>query len=149
MCGQHELALRLIQDLLVNLSSRCWPRSPREIVFFRNSAKFQKKNLQNWAIGDRPGKFGWEFQTFGLPMSPVLWALLYFSDRNIGHISRTKKRKKKKPGFPFFGWLMINIASKNHTQTRKIERGMANLRLWQLLGWPSLFALAASQRSFW
>ena len=29
---------------------------------------------------------------------------------------------------------MMNIVSENHTQIRKIERGMANLPLWQWLG---------------
>ena len=33
VCGEHEIAPRLIQYLLENFSSRCWPRSPREIVF--------------------------------------------------------------------------------------------------------------------
>ena len=34
---------------------------------------------------------------------------------------------------------MITIVSKNHTQICKIERGMANLPLWQLLGWPTSY----------
>ena len=34
---------------------------------------------------------------------------------------------------------MVNIVSKNLTQIRKIERGMANLPLWQLLGWPTSY----------
>ena len=28
---------------------RCWPKPPRDIDFFRNSGKFQKQILQNWA----------------------------------------------------------------------------------------------------
>ena len=48
MCGEHEIAPRLIQDLLENFSGRCWPRSPREIIFPRNSGKFQKQILPNW-----------------------------------------------------------------------------------------------------
>ena len=48
VCGKHEVAPRLIQDLLENFSGRCWPRSPREIVFFRNSGKFQKIILPHW-----------------------------------------------------------------------------------------------------
>ena len=43
-----------------------------------------------------------------------LWALSFFSGRNIGHISRTKNRTKT-PGFPFVGWYIINIVSNNHT----------------------------------
>ena len=39
---------RLIQDLLEHFSGRYWPRSPREIVFLRNSVKFQKIILPNW-----------------------------------------------------------------------------------------------------
>ena len=45
-------------------------------------------------------------------------------------------KKMKKAGFQFVGWCMIYIVSKNHTQIRKIERGIANLPLWQWLGWP-------------
>ena len=33
---------RLIQDLLEKFSGRCWPRSPPEIIFYRNSGKFRK-----------------------------------------------------------------------------------------------------------
>ena len=51
-----------------------------------------------------------------------------------------KQKKTKKGGFQFVGWCMVNIVSKNHTQIRKVERGMANLPLWQLLGWPSSYA---------
>ena len=32
VCG-HEIPPRPIQDLLETFSSRCWPRSPREIIF--------------------------------------------------------------------------------------------------------------------
>ena len=39
---------RLIQDLLEKISGRCWPGWPREIVFFRNSGKFQKTIVPNW-----------------------------------------------------------------------------------------------------
>ena len=46
--GEHEIAPRLIEDLLEKFSGRCWPRSPREIVFFRNSGKFQEIILPNW-----------------------------------------------------------------------------------------------------
>ena len=48
VCGEHKIAPRLIQDLLENFSSRCWPRSPREIVFSRNFGKLEKKILPNW-----------------------------------------------------------------------------------------------------
>ena len=41
--------------------------------------------------------------------------------------------KNKKPVYPFVGWPIINIVSKvTPTYVRKTERGMANLRLWQL-----------------
>ena len=59
-----------------------------------------------------------------------------FSDRYFGNISRTKATIKN-AGFQFVDWCMMNIVSENHTQIRKIERGMANLPLWQWLGWPS------------
>ena len=49
VCGEHEIAPRLIQDLLENSSGRCWPRSVREIVFLRKSGKINKTNLPNWA----------------------------------------------------------------------------------------------------
>ena len=48
VCGKHEVAPRLIQDLLENFSGRCWPISPREIVFSPNSRQFQKTVLPNW-----------------------------------------------------------------------------------------------------
>ena len=38
VCGKHEIAPRLIHDLLEKYLGRCWPRSPREIT----SGKFQK-----------------------------------------------------------------------------------------------------------
>ena len=58
--------------------------------------------------------------------------VLYFSGVYVGRISRTKKKKKKKPGFPFEGLFIINIVSKMTPQyTACIERGMANLPLWQ------------------
>ena len=42
-----------------------------------------------------------------------------------------------KAGFQFVGWCMINIVSKNHTQVRNIERGMANLPLSLAVTWPA------------
>ena len=57
-----------------------------------------------------------------------------FWDRYFGRISRTAK---KRTSFQFVGWCMINIVSNNHTQIRKIERGMVNLPPWQWLDWPS------------
>ena len=48
VCGEHEIAPRLIQNLLENISGRCWPRSPRYIVLSRNSGKFQIIVLQIW-----------------------------------------------------------------------------------------------------
>ena len=58
VCGEHEIAPRLTQDLPEKFSGRCWPRSPREIVFTRNSGKFQKIVLsyRNGSMGDRSGK---------------------------------------------------------------------------------------------
>ena len=56
VCGQHEISPHLIQDLLENFSGRCWPRSPREIVLFRNS--FQKIILPNW-VHRRPFRQSW------------------------------------------------------------------------------------------
>ena len=53
VCGEHEIAPRQIQDLREKFSGRCWPRSPREIVFSRNSGKFRKQILPNW-IHRRP-----------------------------------------------------------------------------------------------
>ena len=49
----------------------------------------------------------------------------------ISAISLGQKQKIKKTGFQFVGWCIINIVSKNHTHIREIERGMANLPLWQ------------------
>ena len=51
-----RIAPRPIQDLLENFSGRCWSRSPREIVFFPEVWKVEKKNYQIGSIGDRPGK---------------------------------------------------------------------------------------------
>ena len=48
VCGEHEIAPRLIQDLVEKFSGRCWPRSPREIVYSRNSGNFQRIVLPNW-----------------------------------------------------------------------------------------------------
>ena len=50
------MAPRLIQDQLENFSGRCWPRSPREIVFSGSLQSFKKKNYQIGSIGDRSGK---------------------------------------------------------------------------------------------
>ena len=64
----------------------------------------------------------------------------FFSDRYIGHVSRTKKQNKKGAGFPFVGWHMINtVVSKNHIQIHHIERGIAKQRLGQHLGWPTSY----------
>ena len=48
VCGEHDIAPRLIQDLRENFTGRCWSRSPREIVSFQNSGKVQKVLLPNW-----------------------------------------------------------------------------------------------------
>ena len=56
MCGEHEIAPRLIQDLLENFSGRCWPRSPREIVFSGILESFKKYFYQIGSIGDRSSK---------------------------------------------------------------------------------------------
>ena len=48
VCGAHEITPRLIQDLLDIFSSRCWPKSPPEILFSRKIGKFQKQIIQNW-----------------------------------------------------------------------------------------------------
>ena len=50
-----RIAPRLIEDLLEKFSGRCWLRSPREIVFFRNSGKFQQTILPNW-VHRRPSR---------------------------------------------------------------------------------------------
>ena len=44
-----------------------------------------------------------------------------------------QKKEGVGAGFPFVGWCMINIVSKNHIQTRKIQRGIAKQRLCQHL----------------
>ena len=46
--GEHEVAPRLIQDLLGNFSRRCWPKSPRDIDILRNSEKNRRTRLPNW-----------------------------------------------------------------------------------------------------
>ena len=62
-----------------------------------------------------------------------------FPDRCIGHISRTKKKKKKG---------LLSICRLMHDQHRvkkpnliqmRIDRSVANLPLWQHLGWPSSY----------
>ena len=66
------MAPRLIQDRLENFSGRCWPRSPREIVFLQ---KISTKNLPDW-VHRRPfrqtlaGIFG-NFKLLVFPLSPV------------------------------------------------------------------------------
>ena len=85
--------------------------------------------------------FGLHLQTdlkpaFFLLLLQVIWSLLYFSDRYFVHISWTKKMKA---GFPFVGWCMTNIVFNQHTQIRKIERGMTDQPFWQWLGWPSSY----------
>ena len=49
VCGEHEITTRVIHDLHEKFSSRCRPRSPREIDVVRNSGKFQEQILPNWA----------------------------------------------------------------------------------------------------
>ena len=61
-------------------------------------------------------------------------------------VSCEQKHKINKAGFQFVGWCMMNIVSKNYTQIRITERGMANLHLWQLLGWPSSYGFRDRQR---
>ena len=56
VCGEHEIAPGLIQDLLEIFSSRCWPRSPREIVFSGILKSLKKLFYQIGSIGDRLGK---------------------------------------------------------------------------------------------
>ena len=46
-------------------------------------------------------------------------------------MSLEKKQKIRKIGSQFVGWYMINIVYENHTQIRKIKRGMSHLPLWQ------------------
>ena len=58
MWGEHESTPRLIEHLLENFSSRCWPRSPREIDVFRNSGKL-KKIYKIGPIGGRPFRQSW------------------------------------------------------------------------------------------
>ena len=56
VCEEHEITPRLIQDLLENFSSRCCPRSPREILFFPEFWKVSKNKIYKIGlIGDRPG----------------------------------------------------------------------------------------------
>ena len=57
----------------------------------------------------------------------------------VSVISLKQNTKQKRACFPFVGWCMINTVSKNHIQIRSIERGVANLPLWQHLGWPSSY----------
>ena len=42
VCGEHETTPRLIQDLPEDLSSRCWPRSPRDMFFLPENCKIPK-----------------------------------------------------------------------------------------------------------
>ena len=66
-----------------------------------------------------------------------LWSPMSFSDRCIGHTSRTKTKKNKRSGFPFVGGCMINTVLKNHLYIRKLSG--AKQRLCQHLGWPSSY----------
>ena len=94
----------------------------------------------------------WKFNLVFGPHVQTNWkpAIVFFSRQAmvasffrivISVISLGKKKKKlKRPAFSFVGWCMINIVSKNHTQTRKLERDMDNPPLWQWLGWPSSYS---------
>ena len=44
VCGEHETTPRLIQDLPEDLSSRCWPRSPRDMFFLPENCKIPKND---------------------------------------------------------------------------------------------------------
>ena len=52
----------------------------------------------------------------------------------LGCLYRTYLSEKKSQG-----WCISNIVSKNNIRIHCIERGMANLPLWQRLGWPSSY----------
>ena len=68
------------------------------------------------------------------PYGRFFWIVISTPEyQYFGYISRTNTKTK---GRLSVCWCMI-IVSKNHTQMRKIERGMANPPLWQWLGWPS------------
>ena len=54
----------------------------------------------------------------------------------VSVVSIERKKKEKKAGIECGGRCMINVVPKNHIPICNIERGMANLPLWQHLGWP-------------
>ena len=72
MCEEHEIAPRLIQDLLVTISQEDVGQDRREGSFFSGYVESFKKQLYKFGpIGDRLGR-GWqrdvrELQIFGLP----------------------------------------------------------------------------------
>ena len=57
----------------------------------------------------------------------------------VSVVSIERKKKEKKAGIECGGRCMINAVPKNHIPICNIERGMANLPLWQHLGWPSSY----------
>ena len=61
--------------------------------------------------------------------------------RIVVSVISLSEKKKTQAGFPVVGWCMINTVSQNHVQIRNMERGMANLPLWQHLGWPSSYGM--------
>ena len=62
---EHEIASRLIQDLLEDFLGQCWPRSPRENVFSGILESFKKIFSQIGSIGDRSqAKFSWDLREF-------------------------------------------------------------------------------------
>ena len=118
-------------------------------------SSFFDKKWGKWHFCDAPLNFTF----FDLKIKPRSWTarakklkvglFSFFFQRQVAValvfsrivISVADKNKKiKKAGFQFVGRCMINIVSKNHTQLRKIERGVANLPPWHLLGWPSSYA---------
>ena len=60
-----------------------------------------------------------------------LWSLLYFFGWLFRSYLSDEKKERKKVGFQFVGWCMINIVSENYTQTCKVDGAMANPPLWQ------------------
>ena len=66
-----------------------------------------------------------------------LSSLLSFFRIVTSFISLGQKQQLKKPAFSLWAGAWWNIVSENHTQIRQIGRSMANLSLWQWLGWPS------------
>ena len=83
------------------------------------------------------GKSGFFLFPFFMQVMDVFFCIFrtFISAASLGR----KTKEEKKPGFPFVGLCIINTVSKKHIQRHRVERGMANLLLWEWLDWPGSY----------